>query len=58
MHVYDTDDAIKNNLSGILNNSHELNGVNIFNNDLTSTLTIGVMFEFGKSEKLCYFCED
>lgn len=58
MHGYDTDDAIKNNLSGILNNSHELNGVNIFNNDLTSTLTIGVMFEFGKCEKLCYFCED
>lgn len=50
--------AIHNTQPGILNNSHELNGMNIFNNDLTSTLTVGLVFAFGKREKLCYFCED
>ena len=42
----------------ILNNADGLNGVNVLNNDLTSTLTVGVVFEFGRREKQCYFCED
>ena len=55
---YDKEGVINNNRPGILNNSHDLNGMNIFNNDLTSTLTIGIVFEFGRNERPCYFCED
>lgn len=33
--------------NGVLNNSHDMNGFNIFNNDVTSSLTIGVVYEFG-----------
>ena len=58
MAIYDDPDAIKHNDPSILNNSHELNGFNIFNNDLTSTLTMGIVFEFGQREKKCYFCEE
>ena len=39
------------------NNKHDLNGSNIMNNDVTSTLTIGVVFEFGKGKKICPLCE-
>jgi hypothetical protein len=38
-------------------NSHELNGVNILNNDYMSTLTVGVVYEFAQEKKKCYFCE-
>ena len=41
------DDKLTELTQGVLNNSHDLNGFNILNNDLTSTLTIGVVFEFG-----------
>ena len=46
-------------LEGIdyLDNSHELNGVNILNNDYMSTLTVGVVYEFAREKKKCYFCE-
>ena len=54
----DLDNTIQESGPSILNNSHKLNGFNIFNNDLTSTLTVGVIFEFGKRGKKCYFCED
>lgn len=40
-----------------LNNSHEMNGSNIMNNDLVSTLTVGVVFEFGRREGTCMYCE-
>jgi len=43
---------------GELDNSHDLNGFNILNNDLTSTLTIGVVFEFARLRRKCYFCEE
>jgi hypothetical protein len=39
-----------------LNNSHDINGINILNNDVTSTLTAGVVFEFGHKKKKCLFC--
>jgi hypothetical protein len=39
-----------------LNNSHNINGINVFNNDVTSTLTAGVVFEFGHKKKKCLFC--
>ena len=41
-----------------LNNSHNLNGINIMNNDLVSSLTIGVVFEFWKKRDICVHCED
>ena len=47
-------------LEGIdeFNNKHEMNGSNIMNNDVTSTLTAGVVFEFGRSKKVCLLCDD
>ena len=42
----------------LLSDSHELNGNNIMNNDLTSSLTIGVVFEFWKKGDVCLHCED
>ena len=41
-----------------LNDSYELNGNNIMNNDLTSSITIGLVFEFWKKGDLCLHCED
>lgn len=55
---FDDEKAIADYGPSILNNSHEMNGANIFNNDLVSTLTVGIVFEFGKREKICYFCEE
>ena len=40
------------------NNTHGLNGSNVMNNDVTSTLTLGIVFEFGKGEKICSFCRN
>ena len=39
-------------------NTHGLNGSNIMNNDITSTLMIGIVFEFGKGAKICSFCRN
>jgi hypothetical protein len=58
MRGYDKEDAIKENAPSILNDANSLNGSNILNNDLVSTLTVSVVFEFGKREKKCYFCEE
>ena len=33
-----------------------MNGSNIMNNDVTSTLTVGVVFEFGREQKPCVMC--
>lgn len=33
-----------------------MNGTNILNNDLTSTLTLGIVFEFAKGKKICNHC--
>lgn len=38
------------------NNSYEMNGSNIMNNDVTSTLTLGVVFEFAPKKKICTQC--
>lgn len=38
------------------NNSYEMNGSNIMNNDITSTLTLGVVFEFAPKQKICTQC--
>ena len=58
MREYDDEAAIKNYGSSLLNNPNDLNGSNLFNNDLVSTLTVGVVFEFGKRTKMCYFCDE
>ncbi len=39
-----------------LDNTYELNGSNIMNCDLTSQLTVGIVFEFGKEKKICRTC--
>ncbi len=40
----------------LLNNSYELNGSNIMNNDVTSTFTVGIVFEFAPDPSGCPFC--
>lgn len=46
--------------TSVLNNANGLNGskLNIFNNDLVSSLTVGIVFEFGERETMCYFCDE
>ena len=47
------------NLEGIdaVNNAHNLNGSNFLNNDVTSQLTVGIVFEFAQDRKICALCE-
>lgn len=40
------------------NNTYNLNGSNILNNDFTSTLTFGIVFDFAKERKVCRSCGD
>ncbi|MGM9836975.1 MAG: DUF6089 family protein [Paludibacteraceae bacterium] len=49
---------IADNLEGMpeLGNTYNLNGSNILNNDLTSQLTLGIVFEFAKEKKVCRMC--
>lgn len=48
------------NIEGLpsADNTHKLNGSNILNNDLTSSLTVGIVFEFAKEKKICLLCQD
>lgn len=39
------------------NNIHKLNGSNILNCDLTSTIQFGMIFEFAKEKRVCQFCD-
>lgn len=54
---YKNDDELLDISHGILNNSNEMNGINIFNNDVISTLTIGVVYEFGSQKYKKYINE-
>jgi hypothetical protein len=47
-------------LEGVVDydDTHGLNGSNIMNNDITSSVTVGVVFEFGKGKKICAFCRE
>ena len=47
------------NLEGIdaINNAHNLNGSNFLNNDVSSQLTVGIVFEFAQDRKICALCE-
>ena len=40
------------------NDSYQMNGSNILNNDIISTLTLGVVFEFAREKKVCVECQD
>ena len=53
-------------LEGIINqndpsqfdDSYQMNGSNILNNDIVSTLTLGIVFEFAREKKVCVECQD
>jgi hypothetical protein len=49
--------VVNNAQPNLLNNSYELNGSNVMNNDVTSTITLGIVFEFAADHKICPFCE-
>jgi hypothetical protein len=51
-----TSKEVDGKLVGPFNNQHGMNGANIFNNDVTSTITIGVAFEFLRDKKICVLC--
>lgn len=38
------------------NDSYGMNGNNVMNNDVTSTLTVGVVFEFASKKDVCVHC--
>lgn len=40
------------------NNIHDMNGSNILNCDLVSTIQFGIVFEFAKEKKQCKFCKE
>ena len=42
---------------GKFNNSYEMNGSNIMNNDVISGLTLGVVFEFAPKKEACPHCK-
>lgn len=47
-------DALEGNSA--FDNTYQMNGTNIMNNDITSTLTVGLIFEFGRENKPCVMC--
>ena len=40
----------------LLDDSYQMNGSNVMNNDVTSTFTLGLVFEFGAKKKACPYC--
>lgn len=42
----------------MFNDSYQMNGSNILNNDIVSTLTVGLVFEFARDKKICVQCRD
>ncbi len=55
--IDDKEDNVHDLKNGVLNNSRDMNGSNIFNNDVTSSLTIGVVYEFGSHKYKRYVNE-
>ena len=41
---------------GRFNDSYGMNGSNVMNNDVTSTITVGVVFEFAREKNICVQC--
>lgn len=50
---------LADNLEGepSLNDTHDMNGTNIMNVDVTSQIMIGIVFEFAKEKKICVTCD-
>ena len=42
----------------LFNDEYQMNGTNILNNDVTSTLTVGLIFEFAHDKKICLHCKE
>ena len=42
----------------LYNNIHELNGSNVLNLDIVSTIQFGIVFEFAKEKSVCKFCKE
>lgn len=40
----------------LFDNSHQMNGKNILNNDVISSLTLGFVFEFAREKNICVQC--
>ena len=50
--------AIPDLKPSLFNDEYQMNGTNILNNDVTSTLTVGLVFEFAHDKKKCFNCKD
>ena len=50
--------VIAQNAPDKFNDSYQMNGSNILNNDIVSTLTVGLVFEFAHDKKICVQCRD
>ena len=50
--------VIAQNAPDKFNDSYQMNGSNILNNDIVSTLTVGLVFEFVRDKKICVQCRD
>ena len=50
--------AIPDLKPSLFNDEYQMNGTNILNNDVTSTLTVGLVFEFAHDKKICLNCND
>ena len=40
----------------LFNDAHGMNGINIFNNDVASSITVGIVFEFMADSDICVLC--
>lgn len=47
-----------NKMVNPLGNTHDLNGSNIMNMDVTSQLTLGIVFAFAQKRKVCKLCDE
>ena len=58
--IYLSDDLenVWEGTTNLLGNTHNLNKSNIMNCDITSQLTIGIVFAFAQQRKVCRLCEE
>ncbi|MBR1808495.1 MAG: outer membrane beta-barrel protein [Paludibacteraceae bacterium] len=55
--LFFADNLENNELYNNYPNGYRMNGSNILKNDLTSTLTLGIVFEFAKQKAVCRRCQ-
>ena len=55
--LFFADNLENNELYNNYPNEYKMNGSNILKNDLTSTLTLGIVFEFAKQKAVCRRCQ-